>query len=86
MRDVVLFLLILVFSASAASFAPTSESIGAVAKVNSPKKKPEVTFKAEPASESEEKADLKEALDKIEVRCRSLETILQNIEESDARR
>lgn len=86
MRDIVLFLLILVFSASAASFAPSSESIGAVAKGTHPKEEPEVTFKAEPTSKSEEKADLKEALDKIEVRCRSLETTLQNIEESEARR
>lgn len=86
MRDVFLFVLILVFSASAASFAPSSQSIGAVAKGNIPREKPEVSFKAEPSSKSEDKADLREALDKIEVRCRSLETILQNIEESEVRR
>ena len=84
MRDVFLFVLILVFSASAASFAPSSESIGAVTKPSA--KKLKVLSKPEPTSKSGERGELKEALNKIEVRCRSLETILQGLDEEGNRR
>ncbi len=84
MRDVFLFVLILVLSASAASFAPSSESVGAVTKT-SPKKLKAV-LRSEPTSTSADKAELKEALDKIEVRCRLLETVLQGLDEEGNQR
>lgn len=82
MRDVVLFILILVFSASAASFAPSSASIGATKEAKPEVTKQDVVVRTASLRDPDDQSKLKESLQEIEARCNSLETILQDIEPS----
>ena len=80
MRDLILFVLILIFSASMASFAPSSKSIGALPKSESLRKKEIPPFRPTSAPKPTTSGDLKKTLDEIEVRCRSLENILERLD------
>ena len=73
MRDVILFILILMLSAGAASFAPSSASIGATHEV-----KPVLVQKQQIRAQrkTSKDIDLRKSLEDIEERCDTLESAI----------
>ena len=80
MRDVILFILILAFSASAASFAPSSANVGAGEEVKLEDAQQGTVLKTTHFSSHRDHDGLKRSLQSIESRCNSLETVLKDSE------
>lgn len=83
MRDVIFFILILAFSASAASFAPSSANIGS--SEERPMIQPIMKSMELSAPRVVEAVPLRESLGVIESRCDSLEEALRELESESPR-
>ena len=74
MRDVILFILILIFSVGAASFAPSSASIGATHEIKPVLVQEERQVVTQKVLQND--VDLRKSLKTIEERCDTLESTL----------